>query len=261
MRRALLLLLICAPADAVPWPDWAGEYRGKLAWTGCTVPGASTATIAIDAVDGALTVELARAADWLPALSLLEEDDGTLQGRQADLAVTLAHPSANTVDVAIDLESGCRARGRLVRASSKAPVLRGRRVDGAACDRLVAWARIEARCTKLHAPPLEHTLGKLERCEARGTAVERELIDAGCAPNPAAAKGVAACLATVAQADRLARCASAPRDNATILSRSAHAYADAAQTATTPGELAHVEQDCALLRRMIDRQLADYRCL
>jgi len=252
MRRALLLLLICPQAEAAPWSDWAGDYSGKLAWTSCSAPGASTATIAIDAVDGALKVELARAADWLPALSLLEEEDGTLQGRQADLAVTLAHPAANAVDVAIDLESGCRARGRLVRAPSKA---------GAACDRLVAWARIEARCTKLHAPALEKKLGKLERCEARATAVEHELIDAGCAPNPAAAKGVAVCLATVAQAERLERCASAPRENAVILSRVAHTDADAAQTATTPGELAKLEQDCAATRRLIDKQLAEYRCL
>jgi len=255
MRRALLLLLICAPADAAPWSDWAGDYSGKLAWTSCSVPGAATATIAIDAVDGALKVELARAADWLPALSLLEEDDGTLQGKQADLAVTLAHPAANRVDVAIDLESGCRARGRLVRAAGKA---------GPACDRLVAWARIESRCTKLRAPALENKLGKLkpsDRCDARATAVEHELIDAGCAPNPAAAKGVAVCLATVAQADRLERCASAPRENATILSRVAHTHADAAQTATTPGELAKVEQDCASVRKLIDKQLAEYRCL
>jgi hypothetical protein len=252
MRRALLLLLICAQAEAAPWSDWAGDYSGKLVWTSCSVPGASTATIAIDAVDGALVVELARAADWLPALSLLEEEDGTLQGRQADLAVTLAHPAANAVDVTIDLESGCRARGRLVRAPSKA---------GAACDRLVAWARIESRCTKLHAPPLEKKLGKLDRCEARATAVEHELIDAGCAPNPAAAKGVAVCLATVAQAERLERCASAPRENSTILSRVARSYADAAHTATTQGELAKVEQDCAATRRLIDKQLAEYRCL
>ena len=255
MRRALLLLLICTQAEAAPWSDWAGDYSGKLAWTSCSVPGASTATIAIDAVDGALKVELARAADWLPALSLLEEEDGTLQGRQADLAVTLAHPAANAVDVAIDLESGCRARGRLVRAPSKA---------GTACDRLVAWARIESRCTKLRAPPLEKKLGKpksSDRCEARAIAVEHELIDAGCAPNPTAAKGIAACLATVAQAERLDRCASAPRENATILLRVAHNDADAAQTATTPGELAKLEKDCAETRRLIDKQLAEYRCL
>src|ERR1044071_912807 len=111
MRRALLLLLICAPADAAPWPDGAGDYSGKLAWTGCTAPGASTATIAIDAVDGALKAELAHAADWLPALSLVEEDDGTLQGRQADLAIVLAHPAANTGRGAIGPHTGGR-RGR-----------------------------------------------------------------------------------------------------------------------------------------------------
>jgi len=253
MRRALVLMLLCAQADAAPsWSDWAGDYSGKLAWTGCAVPGASTATIAIDAVDGALKVELARAADWLPSLSLLEEDDGTLQGRQADLAVTLAHPAANAVDVAIDLESGCRARGRLVRAPSKA---------GAACDRLVAWARIESRCTKLHAPPLETKLGKLEKCDARASAVEHELVDAGCAPDPNAAKGVTACLKTVAQAERLERCASSDKNIATMLSRIAHTHAAAAQTATTPGELARVEQECTSVRRLIDKQLADSRCL
>jgi hypothetical protein len=259
MRRLVLVLVLFAwtalaapaPKPRMTWADWVGDYTGTLAWTRCTAAGATKATITVDAIDGALVAELARAADWLPALSLLEEN-GTLAGSQADLAVVLARPKANAIDVAIDLDSGCRARGRLVRASK-----------GAACDRLVGWARVEARCTKLRGPPLEPKLGKLERCEARATALESELVDAGCAPNPDPDIGLrsGACVAAVAQVERLERCASAPQSRVAQWSRMVHHHAAAAQTATTAGELAKVEQTCVTLRRLVDQLLAESRCL
>jgi len=258
MRRFALVLFAStalaapAPKPRVTWADWVGEYTGTLAWTSCTAAGATKTTIAIDAIDGALSVELARAADWLPRLSLVEED-ATLAGVQADLKVVLARPKANAIDVAIDLESGCRARGRLVRAG-----------NGAACDRLVAWARVEARCTKLHGPPLEPKLGnKLERCEARATALETELVDAGCAPDPDPLIGVRgmACVSLATTADRVMQCAAISADMRARFASFARGHVTGAQHAPDAASLAEAERHCASANQVIRRILAEHRCL
>jgi len=164
----------------------------------------------------------------------------------------LSRPKASAIDVAIDLDSGCRARGRLVRASTSA-----------ACDRLVGWARVEARCTKLHGPPLEAKLGKLDRCEARARALEAELVDAGCAPDPDPLIGVRgmACSTLASTADRVMQCAALSADMRARFASYARGYVTGAQHAPDAVMLAEAERHCASANEIIRRILAQHRCL
>jgi hypothetical protein len=207
---ACLLLGLTATGHAAPpgatWADWVGSYTGKLAWTGCSAPGAKTPTLALDAVDGALTIDLTPAGGGLRPLSLVE-DEGRLTARQGDATLALVPRRADTIDLAIDLTSGCAIRGQLVRAST------GVR----ACDRLVALARIEAACTKLPGPPKPPAAQRWKardaaRCTALADPIQTELVDAGCVPiaDPAALVPGPACRTLLAHAATVHRCATAP---------------------------------------------------
>ena len=92
MRVALLLLLaIPAAADPKPrvtWADWAGDWSGALAWKSCAVDGNASATLALDAIDGALRIDLAPAGDRVEAVSLVEQDD-TMIAQTADVSLAL----------------------------------------------------------------------------------------------------------------------------------------------------------------------------
>jgi hypothetical protein len=229
MRRAVLIGLsaITAGALAKPpptpptWGDWVGDYTGKLTWTSCTVDGAGSATLALDATDGAVTLDLAPAGGALEGLALAE-DNGTWTGKQNDVAVRVVRPKADAIDLAVVLDSGCEVHG----------ILRRRSTGIQACDRLAGWARVEARCTKLTKPALENVARLVRQrktwlaakgaerdklaaqCDARAQKVELELVDAGCAPSHDPAVGVRGteCQALRASLARLQRCRALPPD-------------------------------------------------
>ena len=266
MRRAAFVgtLVVAAAAVAKPaetprWSDWVGDYTGKLAWTSCTVEGAGSATLALDASDGQVAIDLAPVGASLEPVTLIEDDAGWT-GRNGDVAVHLARPRPDTLDLAVDLDSGCQVRGSLKRASTGI----------AACDRLAGWARIEHRCTKLTKPALEQpsrlahqratwlaakgdARSKLAaQCDARAQKVELELIDAGCAPNPDPAIGLRGgeCTALRVSASKLSRCRNLPPDVDAALEQEASGLVSAAQSADSAA-LHEVEAECRALRARI----------
>ncbi len=211
MRRVLAglaVLALAGTARAETWDEWVGDYAGKLVWTSCASPGAKSVAVALDAVDGALTIDLAPAGGGLRALSLADDGDTEiLSAQQGDVTLSIAHPKPATIAVAIDLASGCTIRGTLIRASTRI----------AACDRAVALARIEKACTKLTAKPIGLALEKwkpadADRCTARGNMIEAEVTEAGClpVPDPAGTLIGAQCRQMVREAEALKRCATAP---------------------------------------------------
>ena len=273
MRRAVLVgsLAVATAALAKPpekppetpavprWGDWVGEYQGKLAWSSCTAEGEGSATLAFDATDGQVAIDLTPAGGSLEPITL-SEDNGGWSGVDGDVSVKLARPKPDLLDLAIDLDSGCQVRGSLKRASTGI----------ASCDRLAGWARIEQRCTKLMKPALENpsrlahqratwlaakgeTRGKLAaQCEARAQKVEVELVDVGCAPNPDPAIGMRAadCTALRVSASKLSRCRNLPADVELALEHEATGLVSAAQSADS-AVLHEVEAECRALRARI----------
>jgi hypothetical protein len=266
MRRAVLVgslavatAALAKPAELPRWGDWVGEYTGKLAWTSCTAEGEGSATLAFDASDGEVAIDLTPAGASLEAITLAE-DNGGWSGQHGDVAVHLARPKPDTLDLAIDLDSGCQVRGTLKRASTGI----------APCDRLAGWARIEQRCTKLTKPALEQPsrlahqratwiaakgdarVKLAAQCDARAQKVELELIDAGCAPNPDPAIGMrgADCTALRVSASKLARCRNLPPDVEAALEQEASGLVSAAQSADS-AVLHEVESECRALRARI----------
>jgi hypothetical protein len=202
---ALLMLL---------WSDWVGAYGGKLQWRACTAPGKEIATITVDATDAVMSVDLAPAGGALPALTLVYDDDHQAwSGQSGDVKVTLTHPRDNTISLAVELDSGCTMHGTLARASTGV----------AACDRLVGWTRIAARCTKREPPDDLAALAKrtwkktdAATCSDRAKQLASELVDAGCAPDPDAASATfgPACRALADETNRLVHC---PRVTSDVL--------------------------------------------
>ncbi|MDB4954692.1 MAG: hypothetical protein JWO36_2261 [Myxococcales bacterium] len=256
------------PVPATTWADWVGDWAGKLTWRSCTADGAPAVSLPIEATNGAVTIDLTAAGSALGMMSLVDET-GSFMGQQADITVHLTR-HADTVELAVDLTSGCQVRGSLQRTS----------VTGIAqCDRLVAWAQIEARCTKLDRPPLElatrlarqrETWSKahaeertkiVAQCDARSTKVEAELVDAGCAPNPDPEIGLrgAQCQVLRQIAARFERCASSPPDLKTRFGQSAAQLAAAAQTADTSA-MPVVDAECRELRARIASAAQHYAC-
>jgi len=264
--RGILVVLcaLTASARADSWADWIGDWHGKLSWKGCTADGAGSATLPFEASDGAVSIDLTNAGDGLLPMSLVEDSAGWA-GQSGDVTVHITHKN-DKLSLAVDLDSGCQARGELRRDTSGI----------AACDQLVAWARIEARCTKLVKPPLENearlarqraTWGKADRtklaaqCEARASKVETELVDAGCAPNPDPTIGMrgAECRALAQAATRLGRCSAVPSDLATLITQEAGALVGAAQQASK-AELPYVEVQCKRVRERITQTVQQSGC-
>jgi hypothetical protein len=235
--------VFAAPAAKPTWADWVGDHDAKLVWSGCTTPGAKTARLAVEAIDGALSIDLAPAGGGLRTLSLVEDDDTTWSAQQGDVTVTLKR-AANKLDLRVELESGCRVIGQLTRPTTNV----------AACDRLVAWTRVEAKCTKLHDAPLENpaALAKTkwkpadaDRCTMRAAKLELSLVDAGCAPHPDPLIGVRApeCQALATAAAKLSRCGNVPPDLKSYLVNQSQGLAASAQTADR-ATLPVVETQC-----------------
>jgi hypothetical protein len=251
MKRALFGMLVVGAAHAAPapkpapitWADWVGSYDGKLAWNNCTAPGEKAGTFALEATDAVLSIDLAPAGSAFRSVSLVEEVGGWA-AQQGDLKITITRPRADTLSLAFDLESGCTMRSTLHRATTGV----------ALCDRLLGWARVEARCTKLHDTKLED-LAKLvatkwrkadaDRCVARAAKLEASLIDVGCAPHPDPMIGVRApkCMALSAASAKLSRCANIPRQVKDAIVYEAAALSSASQSAE-PATLPYVEQQC-----------------
>jgi hypothetical protein len=249
-----------APAPPPTWADYVGDWQGKLRWTGCGGEGADRAAIAIDATDGVVFVDLSAAGGALPRLTLVE-DDGGWSGQQGDVRVRVKRATkGDLLELAVDLDSGCEVRATLARPT----------VGIAACDRLAAWARIEAQCTRLVRPPLENaarlarqraqwtkatgeTRDKLAtQCAARATKVETSLIDTGCAPSPDPAIGLrgAECQALQVAAGRISRCGNVPPDLRGALEREVVVLVAAAQGADKAA-LPVVEAECRRIRERL----------
>ena len=196
------MILACASgvlarpaASAAPtWADFVGDWEGKLKWASCTTDGEPAATLAVDATNGAIAIDLSGAAPGLGPIALAD-DNGGLAGADADVSVHVTRPPrTDGLELAIDLDSGCAVRATLHRET----------VGIVACDRLAAWSRVESRCTKLKRPALENPARLArqrakwrkvsdddrtevaEQCDGRAAKVEAELVEAGCAPKPAA---------------------------------------------------------------------------
>jgi len=263
MRAAIIMLglgigsALAAPPSAT-WGDWAGGYQGSLTWSSCTVAGARSVTLALDFVDGIARIDLASTRPGMPALTLVEEAKGW-SGRQGDVAVSLTRTKPNTLDLAVELDSGCLVRGRLTRRSTGV----------AACDQLIGWARVDAKCTK-HTPveDLAKLLattwkkpGDAARCASRAATLEHALIDAGCAPHPDPKIGVRSpdCLDLVQVAARLSRCATVLPDLKTVAVSAAQAIISAALTAER-ATLPVVEQQCRDTRAELIAIATQFRC-
>jgi hypothetical protein len=258
-----------APAPALSWGDWIGDWEGKLEWTSCTADGAARAKLPIDASDGAVSIDLAPAGSALREMSLAEDGTGWI-GQQADVTVRLRRVpratgqgstrSTDMIELAIDLESGCSVRGTLARGTVGIPE----------CDRLAAWARVEAQCTKLSRPPLENPARVARQraewakasgeartkiaaqCTARGTKLESSLIDAGCAPHADPAIGLRGteCPAMRMTAARIARCTSVPPELRAAFEREVVVLAAAAQGADK-ASLPVVDAECKRTREKL----------
>lgn len=277
MRRPAILVVLAAgalaraapaPSAALGWADWVGDWEGKLKWAGCTIDGEGSASLPLDATDGAIAIDLTPAGGALAAMSLVENGAGW-QGQKGDVSVKLAHVKDNAIDVAVELESGCSMHATLKRAA----------VGIAACDELAAWARIEDHCTKLAKPRLE-SLARLAKqrsewqkakgdtkatlagqCKGRAAKVEAELIDAGCAPdpNPVGTRGPE-CHALRQTAAKLARCGTLPFDLATSLAHDANQLASAVAGAESDTSLRVVERQCKEMRTQITEAAQQAGC-
>ncbi len=260
MRKALIAgwLLVATPAIADTWADWVGDYHGKLTWDHCTAAGAREPTIPIDAVDGAMRIDLAPAGAALHALPLTTEDRAWV-AQDGDLRVRVTHERPSSIDLVIDYDSGCRASGHLVRVSSGV----------AACDALVAWSRIEHACTKTTARLEDPTALAKRRwkpadatsCRARADRLAVAMIDAGCAPHPDPEIGTraVACRALVDATAKLQRCGRLAPESARALADTATGLLSAAQTAE-PATLPYVERQCKDLRAKLVTIAAQARC-
>jgi hypothetical protein len=242
------------------WASWVGDWQGKLRWTGCTLDGEPAASIAIDAADGVVRIDLSAAGGALGIIPL-EPDvptDGWI-GRAGDVGVHVARGSA-TLELAVELESGCAVHGSLRRQT----------VGISACDDLEAWARIENRCTRLVKPPLENlarvahqraewskasaeTRGKLAaQCKARSSKVEAELVGAHCVPGEAEQPArFPECGALRLAAAKIAHCQAVQFDVATSLAHDANALADATLGIDSDSSRAVLEKQCKAMREQL----------
>jgi len=244
MRGFLTACAVLAANQAVaaPWADWVGDYKGALTWRQCTAPGEKSPAIAVDGVDGTLRIDLKAAGAALRALSLVQDDQGWT-GQDGDVSVHLERKKPNTIELAIDIESGCTVRGKIARVTTGVT----------ACDRLIGWARIEDKCSSVTTALEDFSaLAKQKfkkadaaKCTARADKLELAMIDKGCAPHPDPNIGTRAaeCRSLVDATNKLARCGRVPKEIMDRLSGRANALNAASQSAE-PSTLKYVERQC-----------------
>lgn len=245
------------PADTPTWADWIGDWSGKLAWSSCSGDGHVKATLSLDATDGAVAIDLTPAGSALGAMSLVSDGANGWTAQQGDVTLKLTRAKADSIDLAIDLDSGCEVRGTLRRPSTGL----------AACDQLVAWARVESQCTRLSRPPLENPArvarqreqwkaakgeartALAAQCSTRAAKLETALIDAGCAPNHDPEIGLrgAECQALRTTSGRLSRCGNLPLDQRQALEREVVVLVAASQS-PDKSALPVVEAECKQAR-------------
>lgn len=262
MRRILIaaMLLAVARVEAAPkpWATWVGDYRGSLVWRRCTAPGASVAAVTFEAVDGALRLDLTALGAALRVFSV-QQDAAGWSAQDGDLSIRVDQKKPNTLDLAIDYDSGCTARGQLVRATTGVP----------ACDVLLGWSRIEAACTKRETK-IEDVAALAKQkwkkadapaCTARADKLALAMIDAGCAPHPDPDIGVraVACRALADATLKLARCGRVPREIMQRLSGTASALSSASQSADK-STLPYVEQQCKDARTDVAGTAVQFQC-
>ena len=248
MRGLLIALVVLASrANAENWADWVGDYEGALTWRQCTF-GEKTPDVSIDAVDGAMRIDLSKAG--LRVFSLTREDPGwTAQDGDVTVKLTRQRKTPNAIVLAIDFESGCTVRGKLTRAVNKIP----------ACDALAGWSRIAAACTKVETK-LEPLPKKAAQCKAQAAKLELAMIDAGCAPNPEPIGTRATeCRALADATAKLARCGRVLPDPMHRLQDIATALSSAAQTAE-PSTLKYVERQCKDARANLATIAVQFQC-
>jgi len=257
-------LVATARAELPPqptWGDWVGDYTGKLAWRGCGTPGEPRATVALDAVEGAMSIELVNAGGGLRAMSLVEEERGwSAQSGDVKLRITRARPNTITLDA--EVGSDCRLQATLVRPTTK----------HAACDRLIGWTRIESKCAKSVASPLEdpaklmqesrawktRAKGTLATCEKRATKLAWTMVDVGCAPMPDPQASVPGprCQALDQALGKLRRCGNLPPD----VMRALDGVMSGPRTGADATTRAAVELACSVRVQELARVAADSRC-
>jgi hypothetical protein len=224
VRRSVIAMVVvgglvpvveAAPAG-VSWGDLVGSYQGRLAWKNCNTPGVERATIAVDAMDGALEIDLTAAAGGLRAFSLAPESTTAWSAQQGDVSVRVERPRADQLALHVIIDDSCEVRATLTRKTIGIP----------ACDRLLGWSRIEQWCTKRSGTPLEdrealvfeRTVWAKQKktaaatCAARADKLATAMIDAGCAPteDPDSVQLGTTCLALAHAAVRVQRCTTAP---------------------------------------------------
>ncbi len=182
-----MLIVLCVVASASARPigltDVVGAYHGKLAWSGCLTQEVASSTVVVDSIDGALAIDASSVRPQLYAVALVVSERG-LVGRQATTTIELAAATAGSLELEIEIDSRCRARARMHRVSS------GIRD----CDRLVALARVEAKCSQLDSrsedlATLFATTWKpsdAASCSRRAEQLESKLRRASCVPGPPA---------------------------------------------------------------------------
>jgi len=232
----------------VTWADWVGDWSGALTWKGCAVDGNKSATLPVDAIDGVMHVDLAPAGNRLESVTLVGEEDGSWSAQTADMTLALKLDKGKLA-IRAELSTGCTLTAALAKKAQT-------------CPQLVAWARIESKCTKLTSAPIEAKLeAKPTGCDARSKKVERELIDAGCAPNPEPdiALRAKSCRALVLDASKLDRCGGLPADARARIMSLTQQLAAAAQTATK-AELPAIESQCEDVHAQLRELAAQTRC-
>jgi hypothetical protein len=171
----------------------AGRYKTKLLWSGCDPAGAKTPVVSLAPIDGRLELDLGPARDGLSAI-VVAGDSRSLTGTMSDVTATLAF-GAKSAELSIELTSGCRARGTAKRETTGI----------AACDELVALARVEDGCGAI-APA--NRLEDVTAVDAEATSwakakgAKKKSTDAACSVRVAALRPAltdAACLAVPAE--------------------------------------------------------------
>jgi hypothetical protein len=220
----LLVLALVAPAQADRQAeDWLGTWTGKATWTGCTVEGASTISLAITWRDYGIFVDGAGLYEGLGELAPEGRDDGGLALDLKDVSFELKRTKAKkgaAAKLELHTAAQCTLTANLTRAGSGI----------AACDDVIALASVAASCgVTVDDDPADEVeawqalAGKKAKraakaCGARATALRERLVAGSCLAPEHDPSRVPACLETWALGQKLFQCPrmSAERQRSTL---------------------------------------------